>query len=259
MKKEAFVIYTRYYDVLKDASIEEFGYIFKAILYYENFGTVIDMPNNLKIAFGFIKNQLDLDREKYEKKIASCKENGKKGGLAKNDNIKKQEKVLANLANAKFAKHNEKENENDKVNEKDNDKVNVNEKVLSLSKVEKEKVSREEREILENYVIKNKLASKNVDAYVSKIISNGDHLAIIEKETKKAVSKPKSQKVVIQEELASIKDKRSCARVLAKYYSKGDFPPAEFDKIAEKYKITCYDELYEYYQKRSKSKSKPPE
>ena len=98
---------------------------------------------------------------------------------------------LPNLANAKIAKHNVNVNENENVNVNVN--LNENDNLLSLN-VEKEKIPEKEREsflqkreitdeerkIVENYVRKNKLATKSVKAYANKIIQTGDYIRIVE-------------------------------------------------------------------------------
>ena len=92
---------------------------------------------------------------------------------------------------------------------------------------------------------KNKLANKNVRAYIRKIIKNGDHREIINSEREKSSPKPKPE-VVIAEEISSITDKRSAAKVLCRYYASGGSPPPAFDEIAEKYDLDTYDKLYNY-------------
>ncbi len=62
-------------------------------------------------------------------------------------------------------------------------------------------VTKDEREILNNYVKKNKLAKSSVRAYVNTMIRNGDHLAIIEEEQQKQA---KRQEVKQKEEKTEI-------------------------------------------------------
>lgn len=142
-----------------------------------------------------------------------------------------------------------------KKNFYENDNDNVNDNVLSLR--EEMKISKAEREILENYIIENKLATKNVKAYASKIISNGDWKTIIETESKKALQ-PKEQQLSreerIQKELSSIFDKQSCAKVLVDYYMRGS-PPEEFNEVMEKYDLDTYSKIEEYARELSNKKS----
>ena len=86
--KESFILYTSFYEPLKNLSNEQLGKLFKAIFEYELNGTE-NVDKDIQIAFGFIKNQLVLDGEKYDKKCKKNKENGKLGGRPKaNSNLK---------------------------------------------------------------------------------------------------------------------------------------------------------------------------
>ncbi len=65
----------------------------------------------------------------------------------------------------------------------------------SLStKNERPKISKEEREILKSY--SKKEGAKNINAYIRKLIDNGDYLTILEDERKKA-EKKKTQKALL--------------------------------------------------------------
>lgn len=68
-----------------------------------------------------------------------------------------------------------------------------NNNIISLSN--KNKISKEEREILNNYVKKNNLAKTSVRAYVNAMVRNGDHLEILEKAKQKAQRKQSEEKV----------------------------------------------------------------
>lgn len=115
---QSFVLYTNYYDILADLSNEKLGELFRAILEYKTTKKQPVVSVDLLVVFKFIKNQLDIDEEKYNKKRLKCSENGQKGGAPKgNQNAKKQPKTTQ-------IKHND--NDNDNVNDNDNDNVNVN-------------------------------------------------------------------------------------------------------------------------------------
>lgn len=91
MDKSSFLIYLDYqeqFDLLTD---EEAGRLIKAIIKYEKTGEIPKLDGMLKMAFSFIKTQLDRDREKYKKKCEKNKENGKKGGRPKKE--EKQEDI----------------------------------------------------------------------------------------------------------------------------------------------------------------------
>ena len=63
----------------------------------------------------------------------------------------------------------------------------------SIEKNSKNEISDDEREILKNYVKRNKLAKTNLRGYVKKIIDNGDYLDIL-KEEKERLAKLERQK-----------------------------------------------------------------
>jgi len=128
MEKNSFILYTSYFDILSDLSNEQMGEIFRAILEYKTTKKQPVVSVDLKVVFKFIKNQLDLDEEKYNEKILKQSNNGKKGGAPKgNQNARKQPKTTQN-------KHNDNDNVNDNENDNDNDNDNV-----FLEKKEKEK------------------------------------------------------------------------------------------------------------------------
>lgn len=72
---------------------------------------------------------------------------------------------------------------------------------LSLNK----KVSKEEREILKNYVKQNNLAKSSVTAYVNAMIRNGDHLEILEQEKAKA-EKKKQKEIAAAEKIEEVQE-----------------------------------------------------
>ena len=58
--KNSFILYTNYFDILKDLSDSDLGIMFRAILSYQTNGEY-NIPKHLELAFKFIKNQLDID------------------------------------------------------------------------------------------------------------------------------------------------------------------------------------------------------
>jgi hypothetical protein len=99
--KKSFVLYTEMIKDLEDLSFEEKGKIFHAICEYESNGEIPDFIESdrvLKIAFTFIRRQLDRDNEKWEKTIEARRSAGEKGGLAKASKFSKAKQELANVA-----------------------------------------------------------------------------------------------------------------------------------------------------------------
>lgn len=74
-------MYLDYEEILEDLTEEELGQLLRAIFKYEKTG---EEPQNLglvvKVAFGFIKGNLNRDRQKYDKRSETSAINGKKGG-----------------------------------------------------------------------------------------------------------------------------------------------------------------------------------
>ena len=253
--KKSFILYHDYYEIIKKLPKEQIGDLLSAIFEYEMTGQTPKLDFATELVFIGIRQDLDRNAEKYEAYIEKQRENGKKGGRPRKDSViteNEDEKFLTENPTV-FSKT--QKSLNDNVN--DNDNVNVNENVNdNLSLINK--VSEEEREKLKNYVQKKKLATKSVTAYVNKIIENGDHISILENMNSPPKSYGKSEKSredIISEELSSIHDKRSAAKILYRYHAMGSSPPSEFDEIMEKYDLDTYDKLYAYGQELSGTSS----
>lgn len=128
--KKSFVLYTEYEENLEELPDEDLGQLFRAIFSYVNRGIVPDLSPSCKMAFSFIRKDLDRNQAKYEETCRRRAEAGQKGGLAKASNAKQK---LAKASNAKQGLANlaDNENDNDNVNENvnENDNGNVNENV----------------------------------------------------------------------------------------------------------------------------------
>ena len=239
-KKDSFLLYSEHSDLINELSDEQAGELFKKLFSYVATGKEPSLDGMQKMAFISIRQDLDRNAIKYEETVKQRRIAGKKGGEQRAINMKKN----AFLANADFGTKFV-PNQADNVNVNDNE--NENENVLSSSP-KREKISKEDREILENYIKRKKLATKSIKAYASKLISNGDYKGILEEERKRYELKakesiPRAER--IKQELESIHDKRSCARVLAPYYLRG-CPPDEFTEVMEKYDLDTYDKIEAY-------------
>lgn len=84
MAKNSFVIYHNYRDTLEDLTNEQVGELFRAIFDYEIDKKEPNFNGELKIAFRFIKKDLDLNSDKYESICERNRMNGLKGGRPKN-------------------------------------------------------------------------------------------------------------------------------------------------------------------------------
>lgn len=80
--KDSFVLYNSFYEPIKTLKNEQLGKLLRAIFNYTINGE-ITQDAEIMIAFMFIKNQLDIDNEKYKKICERNKNNGSKGGRPK--------------------------------------------------------------------------------------------------------------------------------------------------------------------------------
>ena len=85
MGKESFIIYSSFYKPISILSDKQLGRLFRAIFSYQ-LGEVVNVEDDIRMAFEFFKNQFEIDESKYQAKIVEDVENGRKGG---NPNFKK--------------------------------------------------------------------------------------------------------------------------------------------------------------------------
>lgn len=79
MKKGSFVLYTKINEVVRELSDEQKGRLFQAILDYEETGEVPELDHFTKLAFIPIRQDLDINNEKWEKEKKARSEAGKRG------------------------------------------------------------------------------------------------------------------------------------------------------------------------------------
>lgn len=122
--KNSFVLYTDYKQHIDLLTTEEKAQLLDAIFGYAE-GLEIELDGATKMAFSFIKAQMDRDNEKYEKTCKIRKEAGSKGGKAK------AKQKVAKQANANFAKQTlanqadtDNDTDNDTVTDNDTEKIN---------------------------------------------------------------------------------------------------------------------------------------
>ena len=175
MKKESFLLYNNFYGPIKHLDDKKLGQLFRAIYEYEVNGEIIDLDSDIKMAFDFFKNQLDVDSEKYKKIVERNKQNGSRGGRPKKseDNPKNP---LGLEKPKKADNDNDNENENENDNENDNDNVyNLIERNFGrlLSPIEYEEVSTWEDNEVTRYAIKTAVLNNVYSIkYISRIIEN---------------------------------------------------------------------------------------
>lgn len=127
--KESFVLYTSQYEAVADLSVQQKGELFDALFQYVSTG---DEPKftdrEVKMAFNFIRIQIDRDNAKYAEVCERRRAAGRMGGRPRkqvdssesNASDEKQKKQMVSDKSKKSkSKHND--NVNDSDNEYDND------------------------------------------------------------------------------------------------------------------------------------------
>lgn len=79
MDKNSFLIYLDYQEQFELLTDEQAGQLIKAIIKYEKTGEITNLDGMTKMAFSFIKQQLDRDSEKWKEEKQKRSEAGKKG------------------------------------------------------------------------------------------------------------------------------------------------------------------------------------
>ena len=122
MGKNSTVIYHNYIERFEQLSDAQFGQLIKAALEYDRTGQVPSIQDiAVSIAFGFIRLDIDKNRESYAHRSAVNAENGKKGGRKQKANVsEKSESLNDNRHEAKKADM-DKDMDMDKENDTDND------------------------------------------------------------------------------------------------------------------------------------------
>lgn len=97
--KKGFIVYVDYEQHLKLLTDEENGKLFMALIKYASCGELPDFDGALKMAFSFMRMQLDRDNEKYENVKKARSEAGKLGGRPKNEEKAKKANVFLEKQN----------------------------------------------------------------------------------------------------------------------------------------------------------------
>lgn len=121
MKKETFLFYADWLNVIRDLPSEVQLEVYQAIAEYAIYGNLIELKPLAKVAFGFVKQTIDRDTQKYISISEKRSEAGKKGGRRLKDNELEEsnEKQKKQLLSEKSKKSNCLLNDNDNVNDND--------------------------------------------------------------------------------------------------------------------------------------------
>ena len=131
MERDTFVFYKDWLNVIRDLPSEVQLEVYQAIAEYAIYGNLIELKPLAKVAFGFVKQTIDRDTQKYISIKEKRKEAGAKGGrpLKNKDLEESKEKQKNQLLFEKSKKSKSPLNVN----------VNVNDNVNDFSFLEKKK------------------------------------------------------------------------------------------------------------------------
>ena len=132
MHKSSFLIYLDYEEQFNLLTDEQIGQLMRAIIKYEKTREIPQLNGIVKMAFSFIKTQLDRDREKYEARCEKNRENAKKGGRPRKN---QKDNLKANGFNEN--QMDAKKPDDDKEDEEDNEEDIDNDLLLKKEKEEK--------------------------------------------------------------------------------------------------------------------------
>ena len=129
MERDTFVFYKDWLNVIRDLPSEVQLEVYQAIAEYAIYGNLIELKPLAKVAFGFVKQTIDRDTQKYISIKEKRKEAGAKGGrpLKTNELEESKEKQKNQLVFEKSKKSKSPLN------------VNVNDNVNDISFLEKKK------------------------------------------------------------------------------------------------------------------------
>ncbi|WP_454060117.1 DUF6291 domain-containing protein [Elizabethkingia ursingii] len=129
MSRESFIFYGSWVEAVRDLPNEVRLEIYDGIMEYAISGKCPDFKPMAKIAFNFIKNDIDRANQKYEERIRVNRENGSKGGRPKKPK-ETQNNPLVFSETQQNPNKNDNEYDNDILLEKESKGVEIKESVL---------------------------------------------------------------------------------------------------------------------------------
>ena len=113
---DSFILYTSYYAIIEGLTDEQLGQLTRALFIYARDGEVTKLEPVVRMAFSFIKDNIDRNADKYQKKCERLRANAKK-------RWEKQMNADAEV-NANASKSMLYDNDNDNEYDNDNDVSN---------------------------------------------------------------------------------------------------------------------------------------
>jgi hypothetical protein len=142
---DSFILYTSYYALIEGLTDEQLGQLTRAIFLYARDGKTISLEPVVRMAFAFIKDNIERNQDKYQAKceknrqIALERERKKREAREKagNTNVHERERTCENNTNvherSPYDNDNEYDNDNDVSKETDNILEPSKEGILSAS------------------------------------------------------------------------------------------------------------------------------
>ena len=90
---DSFILYTSYYALIDGLTDEQLGQLTRAIFLYARDGKIIKLDPVVRMAFGFIIDDIKRNKAKYEEKVERWRANGKKGGRPRKNQEDKQKPI----------------------------------------------------------------------------------------------------------------------------------------------------------------------
>lgn len=126
---DSFILYTSYYALIEGLTDEQLGQLTRAIFLYARDGKTINLEPVVRMAFAFIKDNIERNQDKYQAKceknrqIALERERKKREAREKagNTNVHERTRTCENNTNVHERTPYDNDNDNDNDNEYDND------------------------------------------------------------------------------------------------------------------------------------------
>lgn len=136
---DSFILYTSYYALIEGLTDEQLGQLTRAIFLYARDGKTINLEPVVRMAFAFIKDNIERNQDKYQAKceknrqIALERERKKREAREKAGNTNVHERTRTCENNTNVHERSPYDNDNDNDNEYDND-VSKETNILEPSK-----------------------------------------------------------------------------------------------------------------------------
>ena len=96
---DSFILYTSDYQLIEGLTDEQLGQLTRALFIYARDGEVINLEPVVRMAFVFIKDKIDRNQQKYQKKCERNRENIRKRWNKSNTNDTKENERIPNDTN----------------------------------------------------------------------------------------------------------------------------------------------------------------